>query len=95
MSRVCPYIYCQHHDKSGEKNIVRHGFFNSKAGKRRRYRCTSCGKTFSSNTGTAYHGIQDSRAAFDQVVLLSVLDSVVLPSPAVADLRPTVYSAWA
>ncbi len=72
MSRVCPYIYCQHHDKAGERNIVRHGFFKSKAGRRRRYRCTSCGKTFSSNTGTAYHGIQDSRAAFDQVVLLSV-----------------------
>ncbi len=71
-ARVCPYIYCQNHDKAGENNIVRHGFFKAKAGNRRRYRCTSCGKTFSENTGTPYHGIHYSRDAFDHVVLLSV-----------------------
>ncbi len=71
-ARVCPYIYSQNHDKPGERNVVRHGFFKSKSGTRRRYRCTSCGRTFSSNTGTAYHGIQYSRESFDQVVLLSV-----------------------
>ncbi len=71
-ARACPYIYCQHHGQAGEKNIVRHGFFNSKAGKRRRYRCTTCRRTFSSNSGSVYHGIQYSRDAFDKVVLLSV-----------------------
>ncbi len=63
---------CKHQGEAGEGNIVPHGYFKSKAGKRTRYRCTSCGTTFSSNTGTPYHRIQYSRNAFDHVVLLSV-----------------------
>ena len=56
-NQVCANMDCKHQGEAGEGNIVPHGFFKSKAGKRRRYRCTSCGRTFSSNTGTPYHGI--------------------------------------
>ncbi len=69
---ACPNKECKDHGIQGRENVVPHGFFKSKIGKRRRYRCTSCSKTFSSNTGTPYHRIQHSRDAFDHVVQLSV-----------------------
>src|SRR3984893_11615165 len=53
-------------------NIVRYGWFTTKSGRRRRYRCKSCGGTLSTNTGTAYNGLRCSRKAFDQVASLRV-----------------------
>src|SRR6266851_5903594 len=53
-------------------NIVCHGWFTTKSGRRRRYRCKSCGATFSTNTGSAYSGLRCSRKAFDQVASLRV-----------------------
>jgi IS1 family transposase len=53
-------------------NIVCHGWFTTKSGRRRRYRCKSCGATLSTNTGTAYSGLRCSRKAFDQVASLRV-----------------------
>ena len=41
-------------------------------GRRRRYRCQACGKTFCTNTGTPYHRIQRRRVTFDDVAALSV-----------------------
>ena len=49
-------------------NIVGHGSFATKWGRRRRYRCTVCGGTVSTNTGTAYSGLRCARREFDQVV---------------------------
>ena len=51
---------------------MRHGFYQTKYGKRRRYRCRTCGKTFCANTGTPYHRLQHRRATFDEVAALSV-----------------------
>ncbi len=52
--------------------IIRHGFYTTRWGKRRRYQCRICGKTFCSTTGTPYHRLQHRRAIFDEVVSLSV-----------------------
>ncbi len=93
-ARVCPYIYSQNHDKPGERNVVRHGFFKSKAGKRRRYRCTSCGRTFSSNTGTPYHRIQSSRDTFDHVILLSVEGVSRSTIARTCGLAPDTVARW-
>ena len=41
-------------------------------GKRRRYRCVTCGQTFSSTKGTPYYRLQHRRARFDAVVALRV-----------------------
>jgi transposase-like protein/IS1 family transposase len=46
--------------------------FLGQTGKRRRYQCRICGKTFCSNTGTPYHRLQHRRATFDEVATLSV-----------------------
>ena len=53
-------------------HVIRHGFYKTKAGKRRRYRCCTCGRTFGSSTNTAYHRLQHRRTTFDEVAALSV-----------------------
>ena len=53
-------------------NIVGHGSFPTKWGRRWRYRCTVCGGTVSTNTGTAYSGRRCARREFDQVASLRV-----------------------
>jgi transposase-like protein len=58
--------------KAAAGRFIRYGFYKTKWGKRRRYRCRSCGKTFCSTTGTPYHRLQHRRAIFDEVAALSV-----------------------
>ena len=52
--------------------MARHGFYRTRSGKRRRYRCVECGKTFSSTKGTPYYRLQHRRATFDALVALRV-----------------------
>jgi transposase-like protein len=68
-SLKCPNRECP---LAGVGNIIRHGFYQTSSGKRRRYLCRSCGKTFCANTGTPYYGLQHRRATFDEVAALSV-----------------------
>jgi transposase-like protein/IS1 family transposase len=49
-----------------------YGSYRTKHGRRRRYRCRTCERTFSSGTGTLYHGLQRARRTFDLVASLSV-----------------------
>jgi len=58
--------------KAGKDNIVLHGFLKLRRGRRRRYRCRSCGGTFVSSLGTPYHRLKCTRAQFDRVAALSV-----------------------
>ena len=51
-------------------NIVGHGSFPTKWGRRWRYRCTVCGGPVSTNTGTAYSGLLCARREGDQVASL-------------------------
>ena len=69
-SLSCPNRECAL--SAGTGSIIRHGFYNTNSGKRRRYRCRTCGKTFCANTGTPYHRLQHRRATFDEVATLSV-----------------------
>ena len=48
---------CDNRGKLG-LNIVGHGSFPTKWGRRWRYRCTVCGGTVSTHTGTAYSGLR-------------------------------------
>ena len=68
----CPNRSCQLSGKAGAGSIIRFGFYTTKSGKRRRFQCRTCGKTFCSNTGTPYHRLQHRRATFDEVAALSV-----------------------
>jgi transposase-like protein/IS1 family transposase len=63
----CPDTAC-----ARTASVIRHGFYKTKSGKRRRYRCRSCGQTFCSTKGTPYYRLQHRRSTFDQVASLSV-----------------------
>jgi transposase-like protein/IS1 family transposase len=71
-SLSCPNKECPLAQKTNSRNIIGHGFYKTKWGRRRRYRCGTCGKTFCSNSGTPYHRLQHRRTTFDEVAALSV-----------------------
>src|SRR5215471_6443383 len=68
----CPKRDCRSSGKTVSGNVIRFGFYRTRWGKRRRYRCQSCQQTFCSNTGTPYYRLQHRRNTFDQVATLSV-----------------------
>ena len=63
----CPNAVC-----SKTVSTIRYGFYKTRSGRRSRYRCGTCGKTFSSTSGTVYHRLQHRRWTFDDVAALSV-----------------------
>ncbi len=71
-NRRCLNPACPLRGNVSSGNIVRHGFYRTRSGKRRRFRCVGCGKTFSSTKGTPYYRLQHRRATFDAVVALRV-----------------------
>ena len=70
--RYCPNARCRLRGVKGEGNITKYGFLRVRFGRRRRYRCTACGITFSINTGSTYQGIHSPRSLFDHAIELSV-----------------------
>jgi len=68
----CPNRDCRSSGTTISGSVIRFGFYQTRWGKRRRYRCRTCEKTFCSNTGTPYHRLQHRRDTFDQVASLSV-----------------------
>jgi len=66
-NQQCPFVA-----KSTASGIIRYGFYQTRWGKRRRFRCKGCGKTFCWNRGTIYHRLQHRRRSFDEVAALSV-----------------------
>ena len=68
---ACCKPECDNVGKPG-LNIVGYGWFVTKSGRRRRYRCNVCRGTLSTNTGTAYRGLRCTRREFDQVASLRV-----------------------
>ena len=68
--RFCPNPECSLHGQLGKGNVVRHGFIRLKRGRRRRYCCTACGRTFCSTVETPYYRLQCTRKTFDHVALM-------------------------
>ncbi len=68
----CPNANCLLRTKPSLGMIVRFGFYPTRWGKRRRFRCKMCRRTFCRNRGTVYHRLQHRRATFDEVAALSV-----------------------
>jgi transposase-like protein/IS1 family transposase len=62
--QFCPNKECQSRGQVGQGNIVGHG------SKRPRYKCKTCGKTFSGRAGTALNGIRKSEKDFIKVTTL-------------------------
>ncbi len=70
--RCCLNKKCLDQRKFGEGNIIRHSMYKTRLGRRRRYLCKTCKKTFCSTKGTPYYRLQKSRLDFDEVVQMTV-----------------------
>jgi hypothetical protein len=70
--RGCPNRDFTLRNRLAQDNIVIHSFYRTTQGRRRRYRCTRCGRTFSSTIGTPYYRLHKPRALFDEVARMSV-----------------------
>jgi transposase-like protein len=68
LSRACPNPDGPLSGQSGKGNIICHSFYITTQGRRRRYRCNECGRTFSSTYGTPYYRRHKPRSTFDEVV---------------------------
>ena len=71
-TRSCPNPDCSLRGRAGKGNIIRHSFYITSQGRRRRYRCKQCGRTFSSTHGTPYYRLHKPRSLFDEVVGMCV-----------------------
>ena len=65
---ICSQSKCIYFRLFGKGNIIRHSFYKTRQGKRRRYRCKECEKTFT--YGAAYYRLQKSKASFDNIATL-------------------------
>jgi transposase-like protein/IS1 family transposase len=63
-SQFCPNVECASRGQIGQGNIVSHG------SERPRYKCKTCGRTFSARTGTALDGIRKPEDDFLKVTTL-------------------------
>jgi transposase-like protein len=68
----CPNKHCPPSGRGDVGAIICHGFYTTRCGKRRRYQCRTCGKTFCSTTRTPYYRLQHRRATFDELASLSI-----------------------
>jgi len=68
----CPNPGCTPSKDVTTRATIRYGFYQTRSGKRRRYQCRACGKTFCSTSRTAYYRLQHRRVTFDEVAALSV-----------------------
>jgi transposase-like protein/IS1 family transposase len=68
----CPNVMCLLRTNPSLAMVIRFGFYQTRWGKRRRFRCKGCGSTFCRNSGSVYHRLQHRRATFDEVAALSV-----------------------
>ena len=91
--RACGKPGCDNFGKPG-LNVVGHGWFVTTSGRRRRYRCTVCGGTLSTNTGTAYRGLRCSRREFDQVASLRVEGVSISATARVTGHSRTTIARW-
>ena len=58
----CPNPNCKHDGKKGLANVVSNGTYRTRStGKARLFLCRSCGKAFSSRTGTAFFDLRSPK----------------------------------
>src|SRR5437764_4665993 len=84
----CPNLACVARGKSGEGNIVSHG----KA--RARYRCKSCGKTFSAQAGTMFEGLRKPKELIVIVVTLLAYGCPIQAIVQASGLDERTVASW-
>ncbi len=91
--KACANDKCDNFAKRGI-NIGGHGWFITKLGRRRRYRCKACGVTASTNTGTSYWGLRCTRKEFDQVASIAVEGVSISASARITGRSRNTIARW-
>jgi len=86
--RFCPNSDCNARGQVGAGNIIVH------SQRDRRYRCTSCGRTFSETRGTAAFGVRKGQSLFTLVVTLLAHGCPVQAIVAGFGLDERTVQAW-
>ena len=68
----CPHPTCPSTSSAQPPRFVKHSFLRTGTGKKQRWRCKSCGGTFTRTTGTPYHRLRFSPKKFDLALTLSL-----------------------
>jgi IS1 family transposase len=84
----CPNLDCMARGKIGEGHIVIHGK------KRQRYRCKTCGKTFSAQAGTMFAGLRKPRELIVIVVTLLAYGCPVQAIVHAFELDERTVASW-
>ena len=92
--RCCMNPDCQLHGQFDKGNITKHSFYKTKQGRRRRYVCKVCKKTFGSTKGTPYYRIQKSRSLFDKVATMAVEGIDISTTARIENLSPSTVAHW-
>jgi transposase-like protein len=86
--QFCPNLECKSSGKIGQGNIVVH----SRA--RLRYKCKTCGRTFSYRTGTALEGLRKPTELFEKVVSLLAYGCPIQAIVQTYKLDERTVAAW-
>ncbi len=92
--RCCQNKKCWDHRKFGVGNIIRHSMYKTRQGRRRRYLCKTCKKTFCSTKGTPYYRLHKSRSDFDEVVHMTVEGVGISSISRIKRLSWNTISSW-
>ena len=86
--RCCMNLDCAVHGQFGKGNIIRHSFYKTSQGRRRRYLCKDCKKTFGPTAGTPYYRLQKPRSTFDEVATMAVEGVSISATARIKGLAP-------
>lgn len=87
-AQFCPNSACHASGQTGSNNIKVH------SRKKRRYKCTCCGKTFTESKGTAVYGLKKPAELFILVVTLLVNGCPPQAIVAAFGLDPRTVASW-
>ncbi|TAH39436.1 MAG: hypothetical protein EYC70_01230 [Planctomycetota bacterium] len=90
----CPNSDCGLFGRRGQRNILLHSWQPLRRGRRRRYLCTTCGKTFSRTQGTPYFRLQHGRRRFDEVVELRMEGASIAAIARIKRLSWNTVARW-
>ena len=93
-SLSCPNRECSLFGKTGQENVVVHGFYRLKSGKRRRCRCRSCGTTFCSTKGTPYFRLQHRLHDLQPIGCLIYFATPVIHDRRLLGIQPAPIDYW-
>ena len=68
----CPNPHCAVQEAAAIHRVRRHGFYRLKRGRRRRYRCRNCDRTFSRTTHTPSYRLRSSQPTLERITSMSV-----------------------